>query len=296
MAFLADIKEEICRAIPKSACCRRSLLLGMLAARAAADENGEIVLKLTDPNATELALHLIGEQFGRQAEKLPQKHGGRVHVIGFRSAAASKFIAELATKFFNRPLPKQCGGCALSFLRGVFLAAGHITDPTKAYHLEFSLGERAEAFAAFLEREFGLCAGIAKRRNEVLLYWKDSEILEEIMTMLGINDAAFHFMNAKIEKQFRNEANRRTNCEASNISRSVNAASKTVAVLEKMRDNNRLSSLTDDLAEVANLRLAYPEASLTQLAGMMTPPLTKSGLNHRLHKILEFAAEANGEE
>ena len=290
MAFLSDIKQEICASVPKSACCRRSLLLGMLAARASVSDKENIVLRLTDATVAELAFHLIGEQFGRQAEDLPQRHGGRVHMVAFESATAAKFLTELETRFLVRPLPKQCPGCALSFLRGVFLASGHITDPSKAYHLELSLGERAEAFRDFLEAEYGLHAKLARRRNETLLYWKDSEILEEIMTMLGINDAAFHLMNSKIEKQFRNEANRRTNCEASNINRSVEAASRVVAVIERLRDENLLSSLPDEIEDAARMRIEYPEVSLSQLASMMTPPITKSGLNHRLQKILEYAA------
>ena len=289
MAFLSDIKEEICACVPKSACCRRALLLGMLAARAGIADDGKIVLRLTDASATELALHLIGEQFGRQAESLPQKHGGRVHMIVFESGVAAKFLSELETRFLSHALPKQCGGCAVSFLKGVFLSSGHITDPSKAYHLELSLGVHANAFCAFLEAEYGLKAKVAHRRNETLLYFKDSEVLEEIMTMLGINDAAFHFMNAKIEKQFRNEANRRTNCEASNINRSVEAASRIVFVIERLRDENLLSSLPDEIEEAARMRMEYPEVSLSQLAGMMTPPITKSGLNHRLQKILEYA-------
>ena len=109
------------------------------------------------------------------------------------------------------------------------------------------------------------------------------------MTVLGINDAAFMLMNCKIEKQFRNEANRRTNCEAGNITRTVNAAAKILHVLREMKEKGTLSALPEELSVVAELRLANPEASLTQLAAMTTPPLTKSGVNHRLQKIMELA-------
>ncbi len=289
MAFLTDIKKEICEMPPKAPCCKRSLLLGMLAARGTVCEEERVVLRMTDASSSELSVRLIAEQFGRQAERLPQRHGGRVHEVAFRSHSAAKYISELEARFLNNPLPKQCPQCAFSFLKGVFLVSGHITDPAKAYHLEFSLGERAEPFAAFLEREYGLRPKLARRRNEVLLYFKESGILEEIMTMLGINDAAFAFMNSKIEKQFRNEANRRTNCEASNIGRSVTAASRIVSVIERLKEEKLLSSLPDELEEAAMLRYENPEASLTQLAAMTSPPLTKSGLNHRLQKIMDYA-------
>ncbi len=289
MAFLTDIKKEICESLPKSPCCKRLLLLGMLAARGTASENETVILRMTDAAASEVSVRLITEQFGRQAERLPQRHGGRVHEVAFKSHSAAKFIAELDSRFLNNPLPKQCPLCAFSFLKGIFLVSGHITDPMKAYHLELSLGERAESFAVFLEREYGLRPKLARRRNEVLLYFKESGILEEIMTMLGINDAAFAFMNSKIEKQFRNEANRRTNCEASNIGRSVTAASRIVSVIGRLKEEQLLSSLPDGLEEAAKLRYENPEASLAQLAAMTSPPLTKSGLNHRLQKIMDYA-------
>ncbi len=289
MAFLTDIKNEICALSPKTPCCKRSLLLGMLAARGCVHDKETVVLRMTDAASSDLAIRLIAEQFGRQAEYMPQRHGGRLHEVRFKSHSAAKFLLELEERFLQNSLPKQCSQCAFSFLKGLFLASGHVTDPSKAYHMELSLGNRAEAIASFLEREYGLLPKLARRRSEVLLYWKDSGTLEEIMTMLGINDAAFAFMNSKIEKQFRNEANRRTNCEASNINRSVAAASRVVSVIEKMIDEKLLSSLPDELEEAAKLRYENPEASLLQLAAMMTPPLTKSGFNHRLQKILDYA-------
>lgn len=289
MAFLTDIKNEICASPPRTPCCKRMLLLGMLSARGFVVDKNTVVLRVSDAATSELAVRLIAEQYGRQAEHIPQKHGGRVHEVRFESHSASKFLVDLEDRFLKAPLAKQCVQCSFSFLKGLFLASGHITDPSKAYHLELSLGERAEAFTDFFKRVYQLVPKIARRRNETLLYWKDSATLEEIMTMLGINDAAFAFMNSKIEKQFRNEANRRTNCEASNINRSVLAASRIVSVIGKLKDEKLLSSLPDELEEAAKLRFENPEASLLQLAAMMTPPLTKSGLNHRLQKILDYA-------
>ncbi|MCQ2386000.1 MAG: DNA-binding protein WhiA, partial [Clostridia bacterium] len=210
MSFLTEIKEEICEHPPKNSCCRRNL---------------------------------VQEQFCRQAEKLPQKHGGRLHALSFQSFSATKFLQECDVRFLNNPLPKQCPECQKSFLRGLFLAAGHITDPEKAYHLELSLGSRAEMFIPFLNREYDLYPKLARRRDETLLYWKESSTLEDIMAMLGINDAAFRFMNCKIEKQFRNEANRRTNCEAGNINRSVEAASRLLGLLATLEEKFSLSVL-----------------------------------------------------
>ncbi len=289
MAFLNEIKEEICKTPPKSPCCRRTMLLGMLAARGKKDEGQYIKLRLADATAATLAERLIREQFGRQAEMLPKIHGGRNCVLQFESPVASRFVEELTGKFLTDPLAKQCPHCATYFLRGVFLAAGRITDPAKAYHLEISLDDRAKYMMPFLNREYNLALKYTERRAERLLYLKDSSLVEEFMTLLGINEAAFRFMNCKIEKQFRNEANRRTNCEAGNIARSVSAAQKTVRAIERLAADKLLSSLPEELESVARIRIEHPEASLVQLAGMMTPPLTKSGINHRLQKVLDYA-------
>lgn len=287
MAFLSDIKREICEAPPKSACCRRALLLGVLAAKGYL-KDGVLCVRLTDLFTVELVRHLIKEQLGREAQMLASAHGGRARVVCFQSGAAFRFLEALSDNLLKQPF-KKCPACSRAFLCGVFLSSGYMTDPQKAYRLELSLGERAELFLDYLQNEHGICTRVAKRRQEVLLYVKDSTVIEEMMMLLGINDAAFHLMNSKIEKQFRNEVNRRTNCEAGNINRSVAAASRIVSVLRHLEEEKLLSSLPDELEDAARLRLAHPEASLSQLAAMMTPPITKSGLNHRLAKVLSYA-------
>lgn len=291
MAFLNEMKAEICSGIDKKVCCRRMVLFGILAARGKMEEGDAVSFRISDENAAALALKLIGEQFGRQVETLPQKHGGRLHSFLFHSFSARKFIAELETRFLCRPLVRNCEKCADAFLKGVFLAAGHITDPEKAYHLELSLGDRAEAFLPLLEREYGIRMRTAHRRAETLLYVKDSGTLEEFMARLGLNDAVFRFINCKIEKQFRNEVNRRTNCEASNINRAVGASARVLAAATALEKENLLSTLPPEVEAATRLRLANPEASLAQLAALSSPPLTKSGMNHRMNKMMQYAVK-----
>lgn len=289
MTFLDTIKNEMLETPFKKPCCRRNMLYGLLAARGRLEKSGEVALSLAHKGTLELAMHLVKEQFGREVEPISGNHGGRLHVLRFESPAAKKYLADISADFSQTHLHKPCPACAAAHLRGLFLAAGHFSDPKKAYHLEFSLGDRAEAFLPFFENDLGFSPKLATRKGETLLYFKDSSAIEDVLTVLGINDAAFLLMNCKIEKQFRNEANRRTNCEAGNITRAVNAAAKVLAILHRMEEEDRLSSLPEELYDVAKLRLAYPEASLTQLAALTTPPLTKSGVNHRLQKIMELA-------
>lgn len=294
MTFLDTIRNEIIQEPIKNACCRRSMLYGLLAARGRLTEDGATELRLVHDETIELAVHLVKEQLGRDTQPVRDSHGGRAKVLRFVSHASADFLKELSASA-EVPLKKTCPACAKAHLRGVFLAAGHITDPMKAYHLEFSLGDHAEVYASFFEKKFQEFPKLTKRKAETLLYFKDSSSIEDVAAVLGIKDAAFLLMNCKIEKQFRNEANRRTNCEAGNITRSVNAAARILGILRKMEEEECLSSLPEELYDVAKLRLAYPEASLTQLASLTTPPLTKSGVNHRLQKIIEIAEKRKTE-
>jgi len=287
MAFLSDIKSELCAATVKLPCCRRSLLLGVLLARGEVRGN-KIYLRLADREVISLSVHLVKEQLGREAALLPKAHGGRVSTLCFESAFAEDFLSSYEKRLEDGGF-MRCPNCLYSFLKGLFLGAGYMTNPTKAYRLELSLGARAEAIARFFESTLSLSPKILRRREEVLVYFKDSTAIEEIMTMLGVSVATFHLINSKIEKQFRNEANRRANCEAGNINRSVEAASRTLFVLRKLEEEKLLSSLPDELEQAARIRLAHPEESLSALAAMMTPPVTKSGLNHRLKKVMEYA-------
>ncbi len=288
MAFLSDIKNELCATLPKSACCRKSLLLGILVSRGEMCD-GKVHLRIADGQVLSLAVHLVKEQLGRDAQELPRAHGGRVRTLCFQSTTAKDFLLSLEEEL-DKARFLRCPSCSHAFLRGLFLAGGYVTNPTKAYRLELSLGARAEIISGFLSRELDLSGKLSNRREETLLYFKDSTAIEEMMTMLGLSGATFHLMNSKIEKQFRNEANRRANCEAGNINRSVEAASRITAILRRLEREKLLSSLPDELEDAAKIRLEHPEASLSQLAAMMTPPITKSGLNHRLRKITEYAA------
>ncbi len=287
MAFLSDIKSELCSATVKQPCCRRALLLGILLAKGEVRES-KIHLRLADSAVLALSVHLIKEQLGREAVLLPKAHGGRVSTLCFESAFVNDFLISYEAALENKDF-LRCPNCLYALLKGLFLGAGYMTNPTKAYRVEFSLGARAEALSRFLERTLSLFPKMLRRREEMLLYFKDSTTIEEIMTMLGVSVATFHLMNSKIEKQFRNEANRRANCEAGNINRSVEAASRNLAILRRLDAEKLLSSLPDELEQAARIRLAYPEESLSSLAAMMSPPITKSGLNHRLKKVMEYA-------
>ena len=160
----------------------------------------------------------------------------------------------------------------------------------KQYGLEFSLGDRAEIFRE-LFLGIGLDGRIAQRKNESVIYFKSADVIEDFFAFVGMNDAVFSVINAKINRELRNTANRIANCETNNIGKSVNASQKHINAIRDLDRANLLSSLPEELERTARLRLQYMDFSLARLAGVAVPPITKSGLSHRLNKILEVAEQ-----
>ena len=180
--------------------------------------------------------------------------------------------------------------CRAAFLRGAFLAGGSVTDPRKGYHLELTtshLSVGREMLA--LMREMGLEPKAAQRKGNSVVYFKQSDRIEDLLTSIGAPLSAMEVMNAKLEKDLRGSVNRRVNCDAANLDKAVEAAMTQVESIRRLEDQGRLALLPEKLQETASLRLAHPEDTLSQLAQRYDPPITKSALNHRLRKLVELA-------
>ena len=176
--------------------------------------------------------------------------------------------------------------CRMSFLRGVFLACGSVTDPEKEYHLEFVLED--EAFAAALQRliaRFSLSAHLTKRRAMALVYLKGQSEITDMLSIFGAQSARFAMEDAYIRKELRNNANRAVNCDSANVQRAVTAASRQTEAIERVLAAKGRESLPPALRETAALRLAHPEMSLEELGRLCDPPVGKSGINHWLRKL-----------
>ena len=154
--------------------------------------------------------------------------------------------------------------------------------------LEFSPVNCCDKFKEAL-LEIGVDARAIQRGGRTDLYIKKSAIIEDFFAFIGLNSAAFAFMNATIESEFRNNTNRIVNCETNNISKSVTASHKQISVIEELEKANLLSSLPEELEATARLRIKYRDLSLSQLAAVSVPAISKSGLSHRLKKITEMA-------
>ena len=176
------------------------------------------------------------------------------------------------------------------FLAGAFLACGSIIDPNKEYHLEFvtpyyNLSNDLQDILLLI----GVTAKRSERKGVHVLYIKESENIEDILTFMGAIKSSLEIMNIKILKDVRNKANRIANCDSANIEKTVNASAKQVEDINLIEKNGSFSELSDDLREIAEIRLEYPELSLRELGQMLKNPIGRSGANHRMKKISQIA-------
>ena len=205
-----------------------------------------------------------------------------------------------ADEFFSRLKPNSdisdfmsCGECTSYFLRGAFLSCGTVTDPDVSYHAEFITPseEHAEALFSFLLVE-GKDAKIIKRRTNHIVYIKGSERISDFFTEIGAGKYALDVIEKSIEKETRNNINRSCNCENANTKKTVSAFLELKMAVEKIKDAGVWNTLSEELRTVAELRLNYPDASLSELCLLNEAgTLSRSGLNHRLKKIIQIAKD-----
>ena len=190
----------------------------------------------------------------------------------------------------------ECETCVHAFISGAFLASGSIVSPEKGYHLEVvsSYANRARDLLNLLN-EIDITSNMAARKSKHIVYIKFSELIEDFLNIVGAQNASFDLMNVKIFKDIRNRANRAVNCETANLSKAVSAASVQIEAIMKLKKIGLYDSLNDALKNAAELRLKNPEATLNELSEISIPKISKSGLNHRLKKIIELSKSSEVE-
>ncbi|MGL5694944.1 MAG: DNA-binding protein WhiA, partial [Peptostreptococcaceae bacterium] len=177
-----------------------------------------------------------------------------------------------------------------AFLRGAFLGGGSISDPEKNYHMEFVTNN--EDFANSLKdliNSLGFNSKIVSRKNNYVVYLKESEQISDLLSIIGAHHALLSLQNTKILKEMRNNVNRIVNCETANLSKTVNAAVRQVENIRFIQQTIGINSLPENLQEIAVIREEYEDMTLKELGEMLNPPIGKSGVNHRLRKIEEIA-------
>lgn len=202
-------------------------------------------------------------------------------------------IAEDLSKMNHLVIQRDC--CKRAFLRGIFLAAGSISDPEKSYHLEIvcSTMERALQVQAIL-KDFQLDGRIINRKKNQVVYLKEGSQIVELLGLMEASISLMNLENIRIRKEISNNVNRKVNCETANITKTVSAAVKQIEDIRYIETHMGFSQLSEGLEEMAVLRLKHQDATLKELGEMLTPPVGKSGVNHRLRKLSRIAEELRG--
>ena len=295
MSFSSEVKKELVDIKIKKYCCRSAFLLGMLSDCPITEKDGRMVgtyTTLSTENRDLAERMLLGVWKTNVTRGEGVRMGAPYYTLDFEigdRAAALMRICKDGEEIFDEDFCPLCKAC---FVRGAFVSNGTISDPMTGYHMEFKLKNAHVAKQMYeLLVEEGVPPKIANRKTAVGLYYKNSGGIEDMLTYLGGVKCVFDLMNAKIEREIRNSVNRSTNCVAGNISKSVSAAQSQIAAINKIEEEGKLAMLPDELFETAKLRKENPSLSLSELARAHNPPISKSGLTHRLSKIIEYSEE-----
>lgn len=186
--------------------------------------------------------------------------------------------------------------CACAFVRGAFLACGTVTSPDRDYHFEFAVPylNICRDLMKLLE-EYDFRPKMVVRKGVRVIYFKDSESIEDMLTFMGAANCSLEMMGVKMYKDMRNNINRKTNFETANITRTVDAAMQQVEAIRKIERYRGMDSLPEQLRKVAVIRRDNPEMSLREIGEVIDEPISRSGINHRLRKIVEIAQEISEE-
>ena len=292
MSFADEVREELCELPIKKQCCKRALTEGLLVC-ATQGKDKRIAVRYRHEAVATVASAMIRQQYGKVPDSdMSGCCGHRYYDLFFSSPAVHKLLLQMqsdtdTSRYF------ACEGCRTAFLRGVFLASGTVNDPHKSFHLEFALphGGPVQLLCDFLS-SCGYTPRHTVRNNCEGIYFKDSGAVEDLIGMMGAQHTVFEIMNSRIERDIRNNENRATNCVAKNIEKSISAASRQIDAINRLMETGRMDALPESLRVTAMVR--YPDATLDELVQLHEPHISKSGLNHRLKKLLEEAGLSLG--
>mgnify|MGYP003190836855 FL=1 len=297
MSFSQSVKEELCSVITdrdKEYACLYGMLL--FCRRFSAEEiQFQTENRLAADMFSRLSDKIIGRSGTVAINETKKKNGSSLYsltvsaepdreelIFRFR-ISSSKLIHRIQEDIIDN-------NNVFAFLAGAFISCGSVTEPIKEYHLEFAVPfeELCTDLKKLLER-LGIMSKYVERKGLYVLYFKGSEDIEDMLTLMGATKSSIELMNVKILKDVRNKANRIANCDAANIERTLKASEKQIEDIEYIMNTEGLESLTPELRNMAELRLENPDVSLKELGEMLDKPVGRSGANHRLKKLMEIA-------
>ena len=309
MSFSSDVKEELSKISNKNKeCCKLSELAGYLITNCnIARSNGDFVLKMT--TESESAIRRVYNAFRSLYDVTPitnieKKIEGRDTLLELVVQDKSDLQKIFSNSWINIDVnlhividtnnkikDNEC--CMRSFMRGVFMGGGSVSDPkTSSNHLEIVLNNEQNAnFINSVLINMGISAKVMKRKKAVVIYIKDAETISEFLIMIGANKCIIEFEDARALKEYKNYSNRIDNCETANWDKTAKAASMQQKDIMDIKNAKMFEKLPLKLRQIANLRLNYPMAGLGEIGEMLDPKLSKAGVSHRFKKINEIAEE-----
>lgn len=292
MSFSSDVKAELARQCSKSRHCQLAELAGMLELEGVIEkEHLTLELKLASDNEllTQKFQMLIRQAFGFEVKQGLNERQSReiLQALHWNQVMQEEIPLE---KQRTDGLLVQRICCKRAFIRGAFMAAGSISDPNKSYHFEIVCHTMEQAMQLQqLMGSFDADAKIVERKERFVLYLKEGSQIVDMLNVMEAYVALMQLENVRILKEMRNSVNRKVNCETANINKTVNAAVKQLEDIRKIQSVIGFDDLPGPLAEMAQVRLEHPEATLKELGTFLDPPVGKSGVNHRLRKLAEMA-------
>lgn len=311
MSFSQTAKNEICRIPDEENCCRMAELSALIKTSGTINLNGQhnIGFRITteSPAIARRIYSLIKSSFNVQPEVMVKKNNqlkknniflvnvshdkGAMNILracGIMNSAERGISIIYGIK--KSLVSNEC--CRRAYVRGAFLGGGSVTNPEKTYHLEFvtHIEEHAEDLSALINT-YGLNSKVINRKNSYVVYLKEGEQIVDLLNIIGAHSSLLDLENVRIYKEMRNNVNRLVNCETANLNKTVNAAVRQVECIKFIKRTTGLKKLPPNLRQIAEARLNNPDASLKELGEMFDPPIGKSGVNHRLRKLEQFAEE-----
>lgn len=311
MSFSSRVKEELSYQTGSAMHCRIAEIAAILSmcGQIFQEEDGKVSIKIQTENLAVARKYftLLKKTYNIDVDICIRNHvhtgKSRTYILDVADDYAARKILS-SVKFMNGDgeieedyaivhlmiLRKAC--CKRAFLRGAFLCAGSISEPEKTYHFEIvcMTPERAQQICDMM-KTFNIDGKCITRKKYHVVYIKEASQIVDMLNVMEAHVSLMELENIRILKEMRNSVNRRVNCETANISKTVSAAVKQIEDITYIRDTVGFSELTDGLKEIAELRLQYPEASLVELGKLLSTPVGKSGVNHRLRKLSVLADE-----
>ena len=304
MSFSGKVKEELSKQISSARHCRIAELAALLCACGKMDSAKKLCFHAENDAVVRKYFTLLKKTFNIDTEisvrESTYSKKGSIYSVTISDEAQIKQILD-GTKLvcaesdggalsLNSLLVIQQNCCKRAYIRGAFLASGSISDPEKGYHFEVVCLEEGRARQIQdMIRSFDIDAKIVLRKKSYVVYVKEGAQIVDLLAVMEANVSLMNLENIRIVKEMRNSINRRVNCETANINKTVNAAVKQTEDIKLVEKMVGFQNLNSSLAEIAELRLRYPEATLKELGMMLNPQVGKSGVNHRLKKLSDMA-------